>query len=110
MTNKMNSDEADQCLREEFENDKMQTDEEMVELQGYVKESVEALSKNDSRIENLLITQIDQIENEVTVIQDDIANIQNDVMNMKEMPIGSIIPWVTKPQLDSAHAETLPAG
>ena len=62
--------------------------QEIVELQEYVKESVEAFSKNDSRIENLMITQIDQIENEVVVIQDDIETIQNDVLNMKEMPIG----------------------
>ena len=62
--------------------------QEIDELQGYVKESVEALSKNDSRIENLMITQFDQIENEIVVIQDDIETIQNDVLNMKEMPIG----------------------
>ena len=53
-----------------------------------MKESVKALSKNDSRIENLMITQIDQIQNEVVVIQDDIETIQNDVLNMTEMPIG----------------------
>ena len=35
-----------------------------------------------------MITQIDQIQNEVVVIQDDIETIQNDVLNMTEMPIG----------------------
>ena len=35
-----------------------------------------------------MITQIDQIENEVVLIEDDIETIQNDVFNMKEMPIG----------------------
>lgn len=108
--NKMNSDEADQCLREDFEKYEVETDKEIAELKSNLATSVEALSENDSRIENSCVGQIDQVENEIDVIQGDITNIQNDVINIKEMPIGTIIPWVTKPQLGSSHEETLPTG
>ena len=61
---------------------------EIAELRSDLTTSVEALSENDSRIENILIEQIDQVEKEIVVVQGDIANIQNDVINIKEMPIG----------------------
>ena len=116
--NKMNSDEADQCLREDIEKYEVETDKviwsysltnvkedftitieihlifvslqikEIAELKSNLATSVEALNENDSRIENSLIEQIDQVEKEIDVIQGDITNIQNDVINIKEMPIG----------------------
>ena len=61
---------------------------EIAELKSNLATSVEALSENDSRIENSCVGQIDQVENEIDVIQGDITNIQNDVINIKEMPIG----------------------
>ena len=61
---------------------------EIAELRSDLATSVEALSGNDSRIENILIEQIDQVEKEIVVVQGDITNIQNDVINIKEMPIG----------------------
>ena len=62
--------------------------QKIAEVNSDLANSVQALSVNDSRIENLLIGQIDQVEKEITVIQSDIENIKNDVINMKEMPIG----------------------
>ena len=62
---------------------------EIAELRSDLTTSVEALSENVSRIENILIEQIDQIEKEIVVVQGDITNIQNDVINIKEMPIGT---------------------
>ena len=61
---------------------------EIAELRSDLATSVEALSGNDSRIENILIEQIDQVEKEIVVVQGDITNIQNDVIDIKEMPIG----------------------
>ena len=51
---------------------------EIAELKSNLATSVEALSENDSRIENSFIGQIDQVEKEIDVIQGDITNIQND--------------------------------
>ena len=59
------------------------------EVHNELEKSVKALSGNDTRIESLLIDQIDKIENDIVTIQGDISIIQNDVANMKEMPIGS---------------------
>ena len=42
MTNKMNSEEADQCLREELESDKAQTDK--VRLQNFCKKYILCLN------------------------------------------------------------------
>lgn len=51
-----------------------------------------------------------EIEGVHQEIQDEINVISNDIGLIKEMPVGSIVSWVLKPQSESGHEQSLPEG
>merc|ERR1719361_170651 len=82
-------------------------DENVKDLKDDLEESVHQLSLNDSTIQETLHH---EIQVEIQKVQDEIDITDSHVEAIREMPIGSIISWVLKPSLDSAHEEALPGG
>jgi len=76
-------------------------DKELILLRDDVEEYVHALNGNDSKIRedlNQELTEMsEEIDQEIGVINNKIDLINDNVDAIKEMPIGSIVSWVMKP-------------
>merc|ERR1712150_449865 len=74
---------------------------------GDFEENVKNLNLNDTKILETIDYQIKELQEK---LQSEIDLIENDVERIKEMPIGSIVSWVLKPQNEAGHVQVLPEG
>jgi len=83
-----------------------QVDDDIVQIHGILQK----LNGKDSALEQEiddLSTELHEADNE---IKGNIDIITNQINEIQEMPLGSIISWVFKPDKESEHTEALPAG